>query len=432
MQFSKLRKVLDVASILERMEELLEREKTAKIICSELNNFVDLKPTLITVIEHIKRLTGCEAVSIRLHDEGDYPYYVYDGFPESFIMHENSLCARDANGNRIPSADGDGFLLECMCGNIIRGRFDPSLSFFTEKGSFWSNNTSSLLDTSSEQDRQGKTRNYCNAVGYESVALIPIKAGDERIGLIQINDRRTGMFTEDLVEYCEMIGEQIGISIQNSMIYERLNRSHEEIELLYKEINHRVKNNLAMITGFLGFKIRSLEDGEAKTALLESRNRVMTIALLHESIYKARDITSVNMKEYIYPIVSNLISVFSINSGEIGLDFEVEDFTLDIDRAISMGIAINEIVTNSLKHAFEGRDEGKILVRSRVENNFVSFTIKDNGIGIRDNIDIESSKSLGLQIVRAIVKRLDATMAIRNDSGTEIVIKLPLKSIKDR
>lgn len=421
-----------MSSTLGKMEELLERERTAKFICSELNNFVELKPTLITVIEHIKRLSGCEAVSIRLHDEGDYPYYVYDGFPKSFIMHENSLCARDDNGNWVPSADGEGFLLECMCGNIIRGRFDPSLSFFTEKGSFWSNNTSTLLETSSEQDRQGRTRNYCNSAGYESVALIPIKARDERIGLIQINDRRTGMFTEDLIEYCEMIGEQIGISIQNSMIYERLNKSHEEIELLYKEINHRVKNNLAMIMSFLGFQLRSLEEGGAKDALLESRNRVMTIALLHESIYTSRDITSINMKNYLLPIVSNLIKVFSIDALRIVLKFEMEDFTLDIDRAISMGIAINEIVTNSLKHAFKDRDEGEILIASQIEDNRRVFTIRDNGIGMKGNIDIESSKTLGLQIIRAIAKKLDAVLIFKNDAGTEVVIKLPLKSIKDR
>ncbi len=111
------------------LEKLLAREKNAKLVCAQLNNFMELKPTLITIIDHIKKLTDIEAVGIRLEDEGDYPYYVYNGFPESFIQHENSLCAKDKGGKRIPAADGKGFLLECMCGNIIRGRFDLSLSF---------------------------------------------------------------------------------------------------------------------------------------------------------------------------------------------------------------------------------------------------------------------------------------------------------------
>lgn len=214
------------------LEKLLAREKNAKLICAQLNNFMELKSTLITIIDHIKKLTDIEAVGVRLEDERDYPYYVYNGFPESFIRHENSLCAKDEQGKRIPAPDGKGFLLECMCGNIIRGRFDPSLPFFTPKGSFWSNNTTALLASTSEEDRQSGTRNYCNGVGYQSVALIPIKAKGETIGLIQLNDKRTGLFTEDLIEFIEMIGEQIGLAIKNSLTYTKLKNALDEITAL--------------------------------------------------------------------------------------------------------------------------------------------------------------------------------------------------------
>jgi len=216
------------------LKKILGRERTAKRICSELNNFVDLKPTLITVIKEIKKLTGCAAVGVRLHDDGDYPYYVFHGFQETFIKQESSLCARDEEGNRIPTPDGKSYLLECMCGNVIRGRYDSSLSFFTEKGSFWSNNTTELLATTIEVERQGHTRNTCNSSGYESVALIPIKARDENIGLIQLNDRKRDMFTEDLIEYMEMIGENVGLAIQNSLTYTKLKEAVEEIHLLRK------------------------------------------------------------------------------------------------------------------------------------------------------------------------------------------------------
>jgi hypothetical protein len=104
-----------------KLEAMLVRERMAKCICAELNNFVDLKPALMTIIGYVKTLSGFQAVSIRLHNEGDFPYYVYDGFPESFIQKENSLCAKDDHGSRIPSPDGRGCLLECMCGNVIRG-----------------------------------------------------------------------------------------------------------------------------------------------------------------------------------------------------------------------------------------------------------------------------------------------------------------------
>ena len=173
-------------------ELLLERERSAKQICSDLNHFVDLHPTLTTIIGHLISLAACEAVGLRLEDDGDFPYYVSEGLPESFILKEDSLCAKDEHGQRIRLPDGDGWLLECMCGNIIRGRLDPSLPFFSGGGSFWSNHTSALLAATSEEDRHGRTRNYCNSCGYESVALIPIPIQGERIGLLQLNDRRRG------------------------------------------------------------------------------------------------------------------------------------------------------------------------------------------------------------------------------------------------
>lgn len=137
---------------LKALNKLLEREKNAKLICAELNNFVDLKSVLQTIITFVKKLTGCQAVGIRLHDDGEYPYYVYDGFPDSFILQENSLCVRDSCGNRVHSPDGNGYLVECMCGNIICGRYDPAQPFFTEKGSFWSNCTSDLLASTDENN----------------------------------------------------------------------------------------------------------------------------------------------------------------------------------------------------------------------------------------------------------------------------------------
>ncbi len=216
----------------DKLIQLLNRETKAKIICAQLNNFTDLKPTLMAVIDHIKDLTNCEALSIRLHEDGDYPYYVYNGFPESFIKKENRLCSNDDNGNRIPSPDGKGYLLDCMCGNIIRGRFDPALPFFSKKGSFWSNNTTVLLASTNEEERQSNTRNYCNSCGYESVALIPIRIEGERIGLIQLNDKRTGMFNEDLIEFIEMIAGQIGFAVRNSFVHTKLKEAYAEINKL--------------------------------------------------------------------------------------------------------------------------------------------------------------------------------------------------------
>ncbi len=119
--------------------------------------------------------------------------------------------------------------MECMCGNVIRGKFDPSLPFFTEQGSFWTNSTSKLLASTTEKERQGKTRNYCNYVGYESVALIPIKDRGERIGLVQLNDIRIGMFDEKLIKYLEMIAEHTGLAVSHSILTTKSQERSEKI-----------------------------------------------------------------------------------------------------------------------------------------------------------------------------------------------------------
>jgi len=211
---------------------IIERERRAKVICAELNNFVDLKSTLLTVMEHLSDLTGCRAIGVRLRDEGDYPYYVYRGFLRTFIKKENSLCARDAEGTPLLSPDGPHYELECLCGDVIQGRTDASLPFFTPRGSFWTNDTGLLPAAWGEQEERGFSRHTCQAAGYRSLALIPIRARRETIGLIQVQDKRSGCFREDLVEYLEMIGEQIGLAVENALIYNRLKETEERFRSL--------------------------------------------------------------------------------------------------------------------------------------------------------------------------------------------------------
>lgn len=205
-----------------KFQKRLEREIFARTICSELNNSVDLKNSLNTILRHLQKLSGCEAVGIRLEDRGDYPYYTCDGFPEDFIQRESQLCAKDECGERIFCAESNSYLLECMCGNVIRGNFDPELPFFTRNGSFWINSTTALLASTSEKERQGRTRDYCHACGYESVALVPLKAHGRRMGLLQLNDRQRNCLDAGLIAYLEMVGEQIGVAVQNSLIHARL------------------------------------------------------------------------------------------------------------------------------------------------------------------------------------------------------------------
>jgi len=179
-------------------------------------DFVALKKVLAEILGEICTLTNCQSVGIRLENNGDYPYYVYEGFPDFFILKENSICAKDDDGDYILDENGSPFL-ECICGDVLKGRFDPKLPYFTNKGSFWTNSTTRLLDTPTEKGRLNRTRNMCHYSGYESVALIPMWADNRALGLIQMNDPRENMFTPKMIENCEFIADRVGAVVVNAI-----------------------------------------------------------------------------------------------------------------------------------------------------------------------------------------------------------------------
>jgi len=158
----------------------------------------------------VQKETEMECVGLRLADGPDFPYYFTRGFGEEFVKKEMYLCARDLFGEYIRDSVGNP-VLECMCGNVICGRTDMDLPFFSEGGSFFSNCTTQLLATTSEKERQARTRNRCNGEGYESVALVPIKVENKCLGLLQLNDQREGMFTPELISFLEGVAGNIGL-----------------------------------------------------------------------------------------------------------------------------------------------------------------------------------------------------------------------------
>jgi len=194
----------------------VQTEQCQNLACQvlELLNQTDSKIDLIKdILFLVKAATGFEAIGIRLREGEDFPYYETIGFSKEFVKAEKYLCARDQTGRITRDSAGDPYL-ECMCGNVICGRTNPSLPFFTEGGSFWSNCTTELLASTTEEDRQSRTRNRCNSAGYESVALIPLYYDNKIIGLLQLNDSRKNLFTSHLIHFFEDVGSSIGIAIR--------------------------------------------------------------------------------------------------------------------------------------------------------------------------------------------------------------------------
>ena len=195
------------------------REGDAMVTCAELTARVrellgriregaDVRGMLEEVLEVVSEASGCESTGIRWKAGEDYPYYLTRGFGRDFVVREGPLCEKDAAGLILRHADGTP-QLACMCGAVVEGHTDPRWPFFTRGGSFWTNGTTALAPTLKPEELGIRIRAYCNQVGYESVALIPLRAQDRTYGLLQLNSRSPGRFTEELIARYEAVAREI-------------------------------------------------------------------------------------------------------------------------------------------------------------------------------------------------------------------------------
>jgi PAS domain S-box-containing protein len=211
--------------ITERKQIEAGQEITVQLL-NLMNSLANLRELIREVTLLLKNWTGIEAIGIRLRDGDDFPYFETRGFPSEFVRMENSLCVYNSDGKPICDTD-DNPILECMCGNVLRGRFNPEKPFFTKRGSFWTNCTTELLATTTEEDRQARTRNRCNGEGYESVALIPIRTNNIVYGLIQLNDRHKGQLTAQLILLMEHLADNLANTVAQRLTDEVLRVSEE-------------------------------------------------------------------------------------------------------------------------------------------------------------------------------------------------------------
>lgn len=217
-------------------------------------------------------------------------------------------------------------------------------------------------------------------------------------------------------------------------LYQRTRRQHLVIEkalkdkdLLMHEIHHRVKNNLQIISSLLKLQSRYIKDEVALQAIEDGRNRVQSMAILHKNLYKEDDIKGVSMRKYFTDLTEGIFKSYNLQKEAVKLNLDVEDVNIDIDTVIPIGLITNELITNSLKYAFdEGYEQAKIDIKLKEEAQDYKLVVSDNGIGVTDEIASgNSNKSFGQKMIKAFVTKLKAKIEINNQMGTEVVISIP-------
>jgi len=310
--------------------------------------------------------------------------------------------------------------------------------------------------------------------GTKSYASMPITLNVKAVGALNINSLHKNAFDEEELKLLEVVAQQIGVAIKNAkqaeylrISEEALQKTNEELELrvkertetlseknkelkkeiekrknaearikaslyekelLVKEIQHRVKNNLQVITSLLDLQNEYVKDGTFKNILADVQNRIRSMALIHEHIFQSKNVAKIDFEEYLRELVTYLFNSYGASTEEIRLKIEIREASLNVNRAIMCGLIINELVSNSLKHAFPKRERGqRINIELYSESERCVLSVSDNGIGFPKDLNFRKTESLGLQLVLSLTRQLEGSLQLNRKPGTEFKIVFPEK-----
>jgi two-component sensor histidine kinase len=220
-------------------------------------------------------------------------------------------------------------------------------------------------------------------------------------------------------------------NIQRKKAEVEISSSLHEKEVLLKEIHHRVKNNLQIVSSLFFFQSKQISDPTTLEMFRDGQNRVKSMALIHEKLYQSGDLANIDFKEYLKKLTNFLMQSYGTKQSRIKLKNNIHNVELGVDAAVPCGLIVNELISNSLKHAFRDRENGEIRIDMGYdESDKLILKISDNGSGIPKNMDIEKSDSLGLRLVYNLTTQLNGKVEFINNNGTIVKIEFPKPNFK--
>ena len=255
-------------------------------------------------------------------------------------------------------------------------------------------------------------------------------------GIINYNDvpvkTKSGQHIDTdiyLVDRARLVQCNIRDITERKQAEEGIRASLREKEILLRELHHRVKNNMQVISGLLDLQARSSGNPELIEMLNKSQSRIRSMALVHEQLYASKDLARIDMVGYVRALSQELFQAYKIDPRKIDLIVRTDgNVYVDISKAIPCGLILNELVSNALKHSFPGDGPGELrIIIHETKNKEIEIIVRDNGLGLPDDVDIHQPRCMGLYLVNGLVKKqLEGQIEVRRDNGTEFRIIFPL------
>jgi two-component sensor histidine kinase len=246
----------------------------------------------------------------------------------------------------------------------------------------------------------------------------------ERARLILENQRHREKLEELVRERTQALTQEIA---ERENVEQALRKSLNEKEVLLREVHHRVKNNLQVVTSLLSLQALKFDDPRLSEPFMDSQSRVRAMALVHEKLYRAGDLSRIDFAAYLQELTLFLVQAYSPRGLDIDARFACDSIHLPVDAAVPCGLLVNELVTNSIKHAFKDREHGRLTIRAMHASNGVILRVEDDGVGMPPNFEMSATETLGLQLVSNLVRQLHGGVKLESGpGGTAFELAFPI------